>query len=304
MGFLVPSIIKTVQGLHMYQGSLVALITPLDERLEIDYKRLEALVEWHIEEGVDGIVIGGTTGEGIVLSDLEKEKILSTVVKTAKKRIPILMGTGCSDTRASILRTKMAKELGADGCLVIVPYYNKPTEQGCFQHFYEISRVGLPLIVYHHPGRTGIKLTARVLSELAALPNIMGIKECSGDLYLTEDVLEKCYTMILSGDDTLTYSLMQKGAQGTISVLGNLVPREWNKLVSACLNKDYSKALSIQMKYQKLNEALLLETNPQGIKYAMSLLGKCLPYVRLPLIMPREETKIAIKQAMKNLSLI
>lgn len=288
----------------MYQGSFVALITPFNEHLEVDYSKLEELVEWHIDAGTDGLVIGGTTGEGIVLNDVEKDKVLICIIKQANKRIPILMGTGCSDTRASVTRTKRAKELGADGCVVIVPYYNKPTEQGCFQHFYEIARVGLPLIVYHHPGRTGIKLTARLLSELATLPNIIGIKDCSGDLCLTQDILDRCSTTMLSGDDILTYPLMQKGAQGTISVIGNLVPREWHRLVAACLNRDYDQALKIQMKYQKLNEALLLETNPQGIKYALSLVGRCDPYIRLPLVMPREETKIAIRQAMQQLSLI
>jgi 4-hydroxy-tetrahydrodipicolinate synthase len=288
----------------MYQGSLVALVTPLDEHLEIDYKRLEMLVEWHIAEGTEGIVLGGSTGEGIVLSDEEKENILKTVLKVAKKRIPIIMGTGCSNTRAAVARTKRAKELGADSCLVIVPYYNKPTAQGCFQHFYEISRAGLPLIVYHHPGRTGVKLSAHVLSELVALPNIVGIKDSSGDFNLIEDVLSMCNTTIFCGDDGLTYPLMQKGVQGTISVIGNLIPREWSRFVSACLNKDYDTALLMHKKYQKLNEALLLETNPQEIKYAMSLIGKCSPYLRLPLIMPREETKIAIRQAIQNLSLI
>lgn len=288
----------------MYQGSFVALITPLDRHLEVDYLKLQQLVEWHIAMGTDGLVLGGTTGEGIVLSDEEKDKVLIKAVEVAKRRIPIIMGTGCSDTRASIARTKRAKELGADGGMVIVPYYSKPTEQGCFQHFYEISRIGLPLVIYHHPGRTGIKLPARLLGELAALPNIMGIKDCSGDLCLTEDVLAKCHTTMLSGDDLLTYPLMQKGAQGTVSVIGNLVPKEWSQLVYACLNRDYNKALQMQKKYQKLNEALLLETNPQGIKYALSLAGKCDPYIRLPLVMPREETKIAIRQAMQQLSLI
>lgn len=288
----------------MYKGSLVALITPFNEHLEVDYKKLADLVEWHISEGSDGIVLGGSTGECLVLNSEEKEKILKTTLEIAKNRVPVIMGTGCSDTRASIVKTKRAKELGADGCLVVVPYYNKPTEQGCFQHFYEVSRVGLPLIVYHHPGRTGIKLTARLLSELATLPNIMGIKEASGDLYLTEDVLEKCNTIIYSGDDILTYPLMQKGAQGVISVIANLVPRAWSDLVSSYFDKDYDKALRIQKKYQKLNEALILESNPQGIKYALSIVDKCMPYIRLPLIMPREETKKAIELAMKNLSLI
>lgn len=288
----------------MYKGSLVALITPFDKHLEVDYQQLANLVEWHIAEGSDGIVIGGATGECLVLSSEEKEKILKTTLDVAKNRVPIIVGTGCSDTRASIARTKRAKELGADGCLVVVPYYNRPTEQGCFQHFYEIARAGLPIIIYHHPGRTGVKLNARLLSELAAIPNIMGIKESSGELYLTEDVLEKCNTIIFSGDDVLTYPLMQKGAQGVISVVANLVPKAWSSLVSACFDKDYDKALKIQMKYQKLNEALMLETNPQGIKYALSLVEKCSEAIRLPLVMPREETKKAIQQAMKNLSII
>jgi 4-hydroxy-tetrahydrodipicolinate synthase len=288
----------------MYKGSFVALITPFDHHLEVDYNQLAKLVEWHIKEGTDGIVVAGSTGEGIVLSAEEKENILKVALEVAKNKIPVIMGTGCSDTRASIARTKRAKELGADGCLVVVPYYSKPTEQGCFQHFYEIAKVGLPMIIYHHPGRTGVKLSARLLRELAAIPHIMGIKEASCDLNLTQDILEKCETTIFSGDDVLTYPLMQKGAHGVISVIANLVPKDWHQLVEAYFNRDYDKALKIQMKYQKLNEALLLETNPQGIKYALSLTQKCLPTIRLPLVMPREETKKAIEQAMKNLSLL
>jgi len=288
----------------MYQGSYVALITPLHQHMEVDYEKFQELIEWHIAAGTEGLVLGGTTGEGIVLSNEEKDKLLQVALQVAKRRIPIIMGTGCSDTRASIARTKRAKELGADGAMIIVPYYSKPTEQGCFQHFYEISRVGLPLLIYHHPGRTGIKLSARLLSELSALPNIIGIKDCSGELSLVEDILAKCDTTILSGDDVITYSLMQKGAQGTVSVIGNIIPKEWGELVRACLNRDYDKALQLQKKYHKLNEALLLETNPQGVKYALSLMGKCEPYIRLPLVMPKEETKIAIRQALQQLSLI
>lgn len=288
----------------MFYGSLVALVTPFTKDLEVDYQRFKELVEWHVQEGTEGLILCGSTGEGITLSNDEKQSLLKAAVEVGKNKLPLIMNTGCSNTKASIESTKRALELGADGCLAVVPYYNKPSDRGCFQHFYEMSRVGLPLIVYHHPGRTGIKLSTSTLTELAALPNIVGIKESSGELHVTEDILSRCSTTILSGDDHLTYSLMQKGAKGTISVIGNLIPKTWSQFVSSSLDKNYDEALRIHMLHQKLNDALCLETNPQGIKYALSLLNKCNPYVRLPLVMPSDETKSIIKKTMQMLSLI
>ncbi|MCH9630047.1 MAG: 4-hydroxy-tetrahydrodipicolinate synthase [Chlamydiia bacterium] len=288
----------------MFSGTIVALVTPFTNDLEVDYFAIRQLVDWHLSEGVDGIVVCGSTGEGITLSKEEKFEILKVAIETSKGRIPIIMNTGCSNTRESIVSTKRALDLGADGCLAVVPYYNRPSDEGCFQHFYEISRVGLPLIVYHHPGRTGIKLHTSTLRELVALPNIIGIKEASGETHVTQDVLAKCKTTIFSGDDSLTYSLMDKGAQGVISVVGNVIPKTWSTLVNCYLNKEYDEAFRIQSEHQKLNEALNIEINPQGIKYAMSLLKLCNPYMRLPLVMPSDETKSIIRKSLEDLSLI
>ena len=288
----------------MFSGTIVALVTPFTKDLEVDYDTVKKLVDWHLLEGTDGLVVCGSTGEGITLSHQERYEILKVVLETSKGKFPIIMNTGCSNTRASIENTKLALDLGADGCLAVVPYYNRPSDKGCFQHFYEISRVGLPLIVYHHPGRTGIKLSTSTLRELVALPNIIGIKEASGETHVTQDVLAKCKTTIFSGDDSLTYSLMQKGAQGVISVVGNIIPKTWSKLVNSYLNEEYDEAFRIQTLHKKLNEALNIEINPQGIKYAMSLLKMCNPYMRLPLVMPSDETKSVIKRSLELLSLI
>lgn len=288
----------------MFHGSLVALVTPYTKDLEVDYDKVKELVQWHIAEGTDGIVLCGCTGEAIALSNEEKINILKAAVDAACGKIPLILGTGCSNTRASVQNTRLALEHGADGCMAVVPYYNKPSEKGCFQHFYEISRVGLPVIVYHNPGRTGIKLSASILAETAALPNIVAIKDSSFDLNLVEDVLAKCETTILCGDDVLTYPMMQKGALGAISVVANIIPRTWKLLVQSYFNKDYTRSLQIQMMHQKINEALFLETNPQGIKYAMGAIKKCNADLRLPLMPISDETKQIIDKNLKALSLL
>jgi len=282
----------------MLQGSIAAIITPFLENGEVDFIGFRDLVLWQIEEKTDALVVCGTTGEGSTLSHEEQIELLRIAVREAKGSIPIIMGTGTNDTRVSARNTEAAKENGADGCLVIVPYYNKPTFEGCYEHFARIAKVGLPVIVYHHPGRTGIKFSAQQLRDLCLIPQVIGIKDASGDVQLAAEFMTISSALFFSGDDVLTLPLIALGAKGVISVVANVIPKEWKEFVDSSLQGDYSKARGVLAKYLPLCNALVLETNPQGVKYAVSLLKRCQPHLRLPLIEPKEGIKEQIARAL------
>lgn len=288
----------------MFSGSIVALVTPFDKNNEVDYRKLGELVEWQISEGSEGILVCGTTGESPVLSREEKALILKTTLSVAKGQVPIIMGTGCNDTKSSVLATRFAKAVGADACLIVLPYYNKPTERGVYNHFLEISKVELPIICYHHPGRTGLEFTPEQLVKLAKIPNVVGIKESSGRVSYVKDILSKCETTILSGDDPLTFEMLGLGAKGVISVLANIAPKDWSFFVKAYKQNKIKQALEIHDKYKDLLGVLFNEVNPQGVKYALSLMGKILPNYRLPLLEPTQQNKQLIKEQMLKINLI
>lgn len=288
----------------MYQGSFVSLVTPFNEKLEIDNKKLQELVLWHLDEKSDGLVIGCSTGEGSSLNIEEKRYLLKIVLDVTKKNIPVILAVNGLNDRDSVFLTKQAKELGADGCLITVPCYSKSEEFKYFQYFYEVSKVGIPLIICHDPQIHGVKLSARVLSELSTLPHIMGIQEGSGEPCITEDILSSCYTTIFSGRDATTQNLIQKGAQGSISNIANIIPSVWARLISLYFNKEHDKALFLQKKHEQLSNALILENSSLSIKYALSLTQRCLPYIRTSTLPLQESSQEAIKKAMKQLSLI
>jgi len=194
----------------MIEGSIVALITPFDEGGRVDFTALEKLIAWHIEEGTDGLVLCGSTGEGSSLSIEEKRAIFETAVKSGKGKITLIAGTGSNQTQESVALTQEAKNIGVDACLAIVPYYLRPTPEGCYRHFAEIAEADLPMIVYHHPGRTGIKLSADALAHICEIPQVIGIKEASGDLSLALEILRKTNKPLFSGDDTLALLNLSK----------------------------------------------------------------------------------------------
>ena len=268
----------------MFEGCFIAVITPFDESGELDKKALFDLVEWQVSEGVDGIVCSGTTGEGTSLTELEACDVLEVTLKAVKGKVPVVMGTGTNCTRKSVWKTEKAMKMGADGALAVVPYYNRPTIKGCIEHYKAISNVGLPIIVYHHPGRTGITLSTEALLEIANFPNIKALKDCSGNADLIKEVGQDF--PVLSGNDQLL-----EGMAGMISVVGNILPKQWSEMV-------WKRDHSLYQKYKKLVDALMLEVNPQGIKYALKLMGKCEGILRLPLIEVEDKTKNAIKEAM------
>ncbi len=279
----------------MFRGSIVALITPFTQDNAVDYPCLKKLIEWHIQEGTDGIVLCGTTGESPTLNSEELLKIVETGVASANGRIPIIAGTGSYSTARTVEVTRKVKEIGADGALVIVPYYNRPSPEGCFLHYQEIDRVGLPMIIYHHPGRTGVKLSAATLKTISSLETVVGIKEASGDMNLSMELLQNGSKPILSGDDSLTIPVMASGGTGVISVVANLIPKEWKMLTELIASGLLSEALVLFKRYYPICKAMGLETNPQCVKYALSLMGKCSPAMRLPLIEPQESTKQHIR---------
>lgn len=282
----------------MLKGSIVALITPFQENGDVDLQTLKKLVEWHVEQGTDGIVCCGTTGEAPTLSDEEQFAIFKTVIETARKRLKVIAGTGTYNTRHTVERTREALKLGADGALVVMPYYSRPTFEGCLAHFTEVARVGLPTIIYYHPGRTGVRLTAEQLGAIGALPSMAGIKEASGTTDFIHLLKQQTHLPIYSGDDTLALDHLKAGAQGVISIVANLIPQEWKEMIHAFLRGDQDRSQEIFKQLRPLCESLVIETNPQGVKYAASLLGRTTPYLRLPLVQPRESTQEAIKQAL------
>jgi 4-hydroxy-tetrahydrodipicolinate synthase len=288
----------------MLRGSIVALITPFRLDGEVDYKALQELIEWHIEEQSDGILLLGTTGEAPTLNEEEFSEIVALGGRLCRNRVPLFVGTGTNDTRKSVLLTKKAKQAGADGCLVVVPYYNKPTLAGCKAHFQSIAQVGLPIFLYHHPGRTGVRFSASALAELASIPQVIGIKECSGELDLTLHCMQLINKPLFCGDDILSFSFIQSGAAGVISVIANIIPKPWKQMTAFLQQGNAGQAKEIFDRYFFLLKAVMLESNPMGIKFALSCMGRCTPQLRLPLTEPLEETKEKIQQELANVGLI
>ena len=283
----------------MFKGSIVALITPFEKNGRVDEKALRELVNWHIEKGSSGIVCCGTTGESPTLSDEEKIKIFSVCVEEGKGKIPIIAGTGSYDTKKTYLLTKKAKEIGCRGALVVVPYYNKPTQLGILAHFQQISKANLPIIVYHHPGRTGVKILPQTFSLLENIKNIVAIKEASGSILEMQKVKKSCNIPILSGDDNLTFASILAGADGAISVVANIIPDIWKKMINSAIKKQTKIANEINQKYYSLVDAMFLESNPQCVKYALFLMNKCKNIYRLPLLEPSFSNQEKIKQIMR-----
>jgi 4-hydroxy-tetrahydrodipicolinate synthase len=282
----------------MFKGSIVAIVTPFTQEGEVDDRAFKELIDWHAEQGTDAIVCCGTTGEAPTLSSEEQQHIFKTALDVSKKRVPIIAGTGTYDTRKTVERTRKAKELGVAGCLVVVPYYSRPTPEGCIAHYAEVSKVGLPIIVYHHPGRTGVSLSAEALAEVAKLSSVVAIKEASGGLELIQEIQQISEIPIFSGDDTLTFAMMELGAVGGISIVANVIPKAWSEMIQSFLQGNKERARELNAQYAPLFQAMVMETNPQCIKYAVSLLGKCKPCLRLPLLEPRKTNKLKILQAL------
>ncbi len=287
----------------MFSGSMVALVTPFKEG-RVDEKKLRELVDFHIKNGTDVIVPCGTTGESATLSFEEHEKVVEVVIDQAKGKVPVIAGTGSNNTEEALKLTKHAKEAGANGALIITPYYNKPTQKGMYLHFEKIAKeVDIPIVLYNVPGRTSVNLLPETVAKLTKIKNIVGIKEASGDLKQASDIVGLCGNKfdLISGDDFIVFPMLALGGRGVISVVANLVPAEMAALIDEFNKGNLEKAREIHYKIFPLCKAMFIETNPGPVKTAMALQGLLdTPELRLPLAPMSEENVAKLKKVLMD----
>lgn len=286
------------------KGSFVALITPFTEQGQIDILALRKLVNLQIQEKTDGIVCLGSTGEKFTLSHEEQLRVVDIILEEANDKIPVIVGTGTNNTAETITFTKIVQSMGVSAALVVVPYYNRPTVEGCLCHYKAVADLGLPIIAYHHPGRTGKFLGVEDWKKIIETKAIIALKESSGDLSFIQQLQQEIEIPVLCGDDDILLSCFTIGAMGSISVIPNLFPSIWNKIVHALLRKEESKVTGEYERLLPLIRTLFLESNPIGIKYAMSQLGLCTAKVRLPLTVASSELQQKIAQELTALASI
>ncbi len=289
----------------IFEGMATAIITPITEK-GIDYKAFAELIDWQIAEGIDGIVVCGTTGEGSTLSDDEHKEAISFAVKQSAGRVPVIAGTGSNDTAYALELTKFACEAGADAVLVVTPYYNKATQKGLVKLFTAIADASsVPVILYNVPSRTGVNIKPETVAELAKHPMINAIKEASGDISQIAQVAHLCgdNINIYSGNDDQVIPVMSLGGIGCISVLSNLIPKEASAMCKAYREGDTKTATAMQLKYLPLINALFSEVNPIPVKAAMAKMGWCEDYLRLPLTPMEDATKKILFDEMEKLGL-
>ena len=292
----------------MITGSIVALVTPMFEgTLDVDHDALQRLIEWHIEQGSDALVAVGTTGESATLSVEEHSRVIGAVVELTDGRIPVIAGPGANCTREAIELTEAAKQLGADACLLVTPYYNKPTQEGLYKHFAAIANaVDINQILYNVPGRTACDMLPETVIRLSTIDNIVGIKEATGNLQRAQAILaESPKTFaVYSGDDFTARELMLMGGKGNISVTANIAPKEMSEMCAAALSGDAEKALNIDQSLQSLHEAMFIESNPIPVKWALKRMGKIEGALRLPLTQLSETNQVKVLEAMKASALV
>lgn len=290
----------------MFGGAIVAIVTPFRNG-KVDEEALRNLIEEQIAAGTDGIVPCGTTGESTTLSHLEHDRVIEITVDAAKKRVPVIAGTGSNSTAEALRLTRHAWEAGADGALMVSPYYNRPTQEGLYQHFRTIAEeIPIPIIIYNIPGRTGSNVLPETLARLSKLKNIVGVKEASASLKQMSDVIQLCGPdfVVLSGDDIFTLALMAIGGKGVISVISNVAPADMAGMVDAFTAGDLAKARALHYRMSPLIDALFIETNPIPVKTALGMMGKIDPELRLPLCRMAEKNEAQLKNAMQQYGLI
>jgi len=289
----------------MYQGSYVALVTPFQDNGEIDFDAYGRLVDFQLENGTDGLVPCGCTGEAATLSHAEQRACIEFVVKRTAGRVPVVAGTGSNNTREAIELTTFAKELGCQGALVITPYYNKPTAAGQIAHYSLIAeKCQLPIMLYNVPGRTATKIEPETIAELSKVPYIVSVKEACGSVDQVTQIISRCDINVMSGDDSLTLPMISVGAKGVVSVAANIVPRAVADLCAAGNAGDYAKAREIHYRIAPLYSGLFLETNPLPIKAALAAMGLIKNNLRLPLTPMRPEIFAKLQPILKDLALI
>ena len=285
-----------------FRGSMVALVTPLRGG-QVDEPALRALAKWQIEEGTDGLVPCGTTGEGATLSAEEMVRVVRVCVEEARAKVPVIAGCGSNDTRRTIENVQRAREAGADAALVVTPYYNKPTPEGLFRHFEAVARQGgLPVVMYNVPSRTSLDMLPETIARCSKVPGIVGVKEASGNVVRVAEILAlgvPADFSILAGDDMFTLPTLASGGDGVISVVANIAPGDLAGLCDAFFAGDLPRAQQAHVKFARLVKAMFCETNPLPVKHALSKMGRIAPELRLPLVPISEAGAPKVEAALK-----
>jgi 4-hydroxy-tetrahydrodipicolinate synthase len=290
----------------MFKGSIVAIVTPF-KKGKVDEKALGDLIEWHIKEGTDAIVPCGTTGESATLDYKEHDRVIEFTIKKVKGRVPVVAGTGANSTAETIMITKHAKKAGADGVLLVSPYYNKPTQEGLYRHYKAVAEaVKIPIVLYNVPGRTAVNILPATVARLAEIKNIVAIKEATGDMKQVSEVIRLCGDRItvLSGDDFTTLPLMALGGKGVISVAANVMPKLVSQMCSLWEQGRFDEARKIHFMLEPLNASMFIETNPIPVKTALAMMGKIQEEFRLPLCEMAQANKEKLRNVLKGYKLV
>jgi len=289
------------------QGSIVALVTPFKDG-KVDEYSLRSLIRWHLEAGTDGILVLGTTGEAVVLEKEERKRVMEIALEEAKGKVPLIVGTGTNNTARVLEYTKLAEEMGFDAALIVTPYYNKPTQNGLYEHYVYIAKnTNIPIILYNVPGRTSVNLLPETTARLSYVENIIGIKEACGDIKQVTELFLKCRKdfVVLSGDDFTALATVLLGGKGVISVAANVMPKEMAEMMKYALDGEVEKARELNLRLYSLYKAMFIETNPVPAKHALWLMGKIeTPEVRLPLSGLTEASLNRLKEVLKEYNLI
>jgi len=288
----------------MFKGSYVALVTPF-ENGKVNEEVFRDLIEFHIENGTDGLVPCGCTGEAATLTMEEQKALVDIAVETCNKRIPVVAGTGSNNTREAVELTSYAKKAGCDGALIITPYYNKPTPEGQYRHYAEIAKkADIPIMLYNVPSRTGISLLPSTVARLAKVDNIVAIKEAAGSVQQVMDILSLCDITVMSGDDAMTLPFMSVGAKGVVSVVANIIPRKVHDLVKSFLDGNIENSRKIHYEILPLCKAMFIETNPIPVKTSASMMGLVREEWRLPLCEMGSDNKAKLEKVLKQFKLV
>jgi len=290
----------------MIQGSIVAIVTPMHPNGDLDFEALDRLLEWHVDSGTDAVVVVGTTGESPTLTMEEHCAVIARSIKAVRGRIPVVAGTGSNSTEEAIYYTKAAKEEGADAALLVTPYYNKPSQEGLYQHFMRIANeVDIPQILYNVPSRTGCDLLPETVARLADHERIIGLKEATGDLDRGKQVISLCADRIAiySGDDATALDLILAGGKGDISVTANVAPAQMHEMCRLALAGEQEKASLLNARLAGLHNSLFLEANPVPVKWALAELGHIQNGIRLPLVPLNEAYHIPVREAIRHAGL-
>jgi len=291
----------------MFKGSIVAIVTPFKNG-KIDETSLRNLVNWHIDEGTHGIVPVGTTGESPTLDHSEHREVVEIVIDQVNNRVPVIAGAGSNSTSEAISLLMHAESVGADAALIVTPYYNKPTQEGLYEHFKAINRasMGIPIIIYNIPPRSIVDMSVEVMGKLSNLENIIGVKDATSDLSRVEKQKKQCKDGFLqfSGEDITAFEFMKNGGNGCISVTANVLPKLCSDFQNLCIEGNYDEALKIHKKLEPMHNALFIETSPSPVKYVLSKMGRIEDELRLPLVSIRQETKEILDKVISDLDLI